>query len=100
LFLGMKGGNILAKNIGQNIGLDAIGFEAGSKEAGASNDVDQAALVLGKYLTPKLYISYGLGLLDALSTVKLRYLMTERWNLITESSAIASGGDISYSFEK
>ncbi|MFT6052453.1 MAG: translocation and assembly module TamB [Halioglobus sp.] len=100
LFLGMKGGNILAKNIGQNIGLDTIGFEAGSGEAGTSNDVNQAALVLGKYLTPKLYISYGLGLLDSLSTVKLRYLMTERWNLITESSAIASGGDISYSFEK
>lgn len=100
MVLGIRGGNFLTKNIGENIGLDAIGIETGTGEAGSSSDVNQAALVLGKYLTPKLYVSYGLGLLDSLSTVKVRYLMTDRWNLVTESSAIASGGDISYSFER
>jgi translocation and assembly module TamB len=100
MVLGIRGGNFLTRNIAENIGLDAIGIETGSGEAGSSSDVNQAALVLGKYLTPKLYISYGLGLLDSLSTVKLRYLMTERWSLVTESSVIDSGGDISYSFEK
>ncbi|MFK8018426.1 MAG: translocation/assembly module TamB domain-containing protein [Pseudomonadales bacterium] len=100
LALGVKGGNFLTKGIGDNLGLDSIGIETGSGEAGAASDVNQAALVIGKYITPKLYVSYGVGLLDSLSTVKLRYLMTKRWNLVTESSAVSSGGDVSYSFEK
>ena len=100
LALGVKGGNFLTKGIGDNLGLDSIGIETGSGEAGAASDVNQAALVIGKYITPKLYVSYGVGLLDSISTVKLRYLMTKRWNLVTESSAVSSGGDVSYSFEK
>lgn len=100
LALGVKGGNFLTKGIGDNLGLDSIGIQTGSGEAGAASDVNQAALVIGKYITPELYVSYGVGLLESISTVKLRYLMTKRWSLITESSAISSGGDISYSFEK
>ncbi len=100
LALGIRGGNSVAKGIGDTLGVDTFAIQTGSGEAGAASDVNQAALVIGKYLTPKLYVSYGVGLLDAVNTVKLRYLMTDRWNLETESSAISSGGDISYSFEK
>lgn len=99
LLLGVHGGDYLAKGLGKNLGLDTIGIETGSGEAGAASDVNQAALVVGKYLTPKLYISYGVGLLESISTVKLRYIVTEHWNLETESSAISSGGDVHYSFE-
>ncbi|MEM8498081.1 MAG: translocation/assembly module TamB domain-containing protein [Pseudomonadota bacterium] len=100
LALGIRGGNQFTKGIGDSLGVDTFGIQTGTGEAGAASDVNQAALVIGKYLTPKLYVSYGVGLLDAVNTVKLRYLMTDRWNLETESSAISSGGDVSYSFEK
>ncbi len=100
LALGVRGGNYLTKGLGEKLGVDSIGIETGSGEAGAASDVNQAALVIGKYLTPDLYISYGIGLLDSLSTVKLRYLITDQWNLVTESSAESSGGDLSYSFER
>lgn len=100
LALGIRGGNSFTKGIGDSLGVDTFAIQTGTGEAGAASDVNQAALVIGKYLTPKLYVSYGVGLLDAVNTVKLRYLMTERWNLETESSAISSGGDVSYSFEK
>lgn len=100
LIVGIQGGDYLAKGIGERLGLDNIGIETGSGEAGAASDVNQAALVVGKYLTPDLYISYGVGLLDSISTVKLRYTLSEHWNLITESSPIASGGDINYTFER
>lgn len=100
LLLGIQGGDYLAKGIGEKLGLDTIGIETGSGEAGAASDVNQAALVVGKYLTPRLYISYGVGLLESISTVKLRYQISDRWNLVTESSAIASGGDINFTIER
>lgn len=100
LLIGLHGGDYLAKGIGEKLGFDTVGVETGSGEAGAASDVNQAALVVGKYITPKLYVSYGVGLLEAISTVKLRYLFSDNWNLVSESSAIASGGDISYTFEK
>ena len=56
--------------------------------------------MVGKYLTPRLYISYGVGLLESISTVKLRYQVSDRWNIVTESSAIASGGDINFTIER
>lgn len=100
LALGIRGGNNFTRGIGDSLGVDTFGIQTGTGEAGAASDVNQAALVIGKYLTPKLYVSYGVGFLDAVNTVKLRYLMTDRWNLETESSAISSGGDVNYSFEK
>lgn len=84
----------------KKLGLDTIGIETGTGEAGAESDVNQAALVVGKYLTPRLYISYGVGLLESISTVKLRYRISDRWNFVTESSPIASGGDINYTIER
>ncbi|MFK7976042.1 MAG: translocation/assembly module TamB domain-containing protein [Halioglobus sp.] len=100
LLLGIQGGDYLAKSFGDKLGLDTVGIETGSGEAGAASDVNQAALVVGKYLTPKLYISYGVGLLESISTVKLRYQMSDRWNLVTESSPIASGGDVNFTIER
>lgn len=100
LMLGIQGGDYLAKGFGEKLGLDTVGIETGSGEAGAQSDVNQAALVVGKYLTPKLYISYGVGLLDSISTVKLRYQISDRWNVATESSPIASGGDINFTIER
>lgn len=100
LLLGIQGGDYLAKGFGEKLGLDTVGIETGSGEAGAASDVNQAALVVGKYLTPRLYISYGVGLLESISTVKLRYQISDRWNLVTESSAIASGGDVNFTIER
>src|SRR5690606_29238907 len=58
LAMGLKGGDFLAKNIGERAGFDQFGIETGSGEAGAPSDPSQAALVVGKYLSPKLYVSY------------------------------------------
>lgn len=100
LILGIRGGDYLARGIGEKLGVDTIGIETGTGEAGAASDVNQAALVVGKYLTPRLYVSYGVGLLDSISTVKLRYRISDRWNIETESSPVASGGDVHFSIER
>jgi translocation and assembly module TamB len=98
--LGIKGGNYLADRFGDNLGVDSIGFETGSGEAGAASDVNQAALVIGKYLSPDLFVSYGIGLFDSISTIKLDYSLSKNWSLSTESSTETSGGDVNYVIER
>ena len=95
LALGLKGGNFVSERINENLGLDAFGIEADSNEAAS-----QAAFVIGKYLTPSLYVSYGIGLFEPVNTLKLRYAISKRWRLVTESSSEASGGDLIYNIER
>jgi translocation and assembly module TamB len=95
--LGLKGGNALAQKIGGKLGLDQLTVESTSN--GSSSDASQASLVVGKYLTPKLYINYGIGLFDPVSTLRLQYAISSHWKLVTESSGTASGGDFIYTIE-
>jgi translocation and assembly module TamB len=95
LALGIKGGNYLTEQFGDQLGVDQIGIET---EPGQSNE--QAALVVGKYLSPELYVSYGIGLLEPVSTLKLSYALSSKWRLVTESSSVQSGGDLFYSIER
>jgi translocation and assembly module TamB len=91
LSLGLKGGNLLAKKIGNQLGLDEIGVES---EGG----LDTTQFVLGKYLSPKLYVSYAAGLLEAQNTFRVRY------DLFKGFSVRAQGGtdsavDVLYTIE-
>ncbi len=96
LAFGLRGGNFVADNIRDKIGLDEFTLESQETSTGS----EQAALVIGKYLTPELYISYGIGLFEPLSTVRMRYSLTERWHLETQSTGTESGGDIIYAIER
>jgi translocation and assembly module TamB len=98
--LSLKGGNYLMDRFGGGVGFDTLGFETGSGEAGAASDVSQAAFVIGKYLSPDLYVSYGVGLFEPVSTVRLEYTLGENWKVSTESSTFSSGGDIIYTIER
>lgn len=100
LALGLRGGNFLADRIGGSLGVDSVGIETGAGEAGAASDVNQAAFVIGKYLSPDLFVSYGIGLFDSVSTVRLEYTLSEHWKVSTESSTISSGGDVTYTIER
>ncbi|MGH8166797.1 MAG: translocation/assembly module TamB domain-containing protein, partial [Woeseiaceae bacterium] len=100
LALGVKGGNFLAENIGANLGVDEFGIESGSGEAGAASDPADAALVIGKYLSPKLYLSYGIGLFNPISVLTMEYEINRRLKLMTESSSESTGADLVYSFER
>ena len=54
--------------------------------------------MLGKYLSPRLYVSYGISLVDEINTLKLRYTIGDRW-VITAESGQESAGDIEYRIE-
>lgn len=88
--LAAQGGALLAGQLGRYVGLDEVGV-AQEAEAGTS-------LVLGKFLSPRLYISYGISLVDEINTFKLRYTIGDRWAISAEAGR-QSAADIEYRIE-
>lgn len=58
-----------------------------------------ASYTLGKYLTPDLYVSYGIGLFDAINTFNMRYRLTDKLAVEAESGS-GSSADLIYTIEK
>jgi translocation and assembly module TamB len=54
--------------------------------------------VIGKYLSPRLYVSYGISLVEEINTLKLRYTIGDRWTVSAESGA-EQAFDIEYRIE-
>ncbi len=86
-----QGGAILAQQLGQRIGIEDVGIE--------QNLANETSLVFGKYLSSRLYVSYGVSLAEAINTLKLRYSINDRWTLRTEAGKEASA-EIVYTVEK
>jgi|GEM_PF-6932463 len=95
LALGVRAGDFLTKRFGGGLGLDQVGIEV---PAGEGNET--AALVLGKFLTPDLYVSYGISLLQALSTLRIEYALSQNWRVVTESSAERNSADLFFVKER
>lgn len=91
--LGTAAGGLLAKNIGNRLGLDEVGI-ADSEMLGG------AALTVGQYLSPRLYLSYGVGLFEPGEVLTLRYKLTDELALKVEQAAERSRGGIEYRIEK
>ena len=92
LAIGLSGGDRIARMLGDELGLDEVRVE--SNEGG-----DQASLVVGRYLSPKLYITYGVGLIEPINTFGLRYQLSSKWQLKAESGE-AQGADLLYTIER
>jgi translocation and assembly module TamB len=90
--LGLKGGNLIAEQITGTFGLDQLSFESGETYRDAS-------MVVGKYLTPRLYIDYSVGLIDAVNRLRMHYQLSEHWSVQTEAGEEA-GGDLLFSIER
>jgi len=81
---------LLANQLGSKIGLST------SVESDLDND---PSLVVGRYITPRLYVGYGVGLLEAINTVKLRYTVGDHWTIKTEAGQVRSA-DLIFSIQK
>ncbi len=55
------------------------------------------AIVVGLYLSPRLYVSYGRSLFKSASTYKLRYYLGRGWRIETTVEGENSGADLLYS---
>ena len=86
----MQGGAILAQQIGGRFDI----------EAGVEQDMtNETSLVLGRYLSPRLYVSYGVGLVEAINTVKMRYTVGDHWTIKTEAGTQRSA-DLVFTIER
>ncbi|WP_258241204.1 translocation/assembly module TamB domain-containing protein [Pseudidiomarina homiensis] len=93
LMLGAKGTEAIGESLQDTFGIDEFGID---------NDPNtrETSFYIGKYLSPKLFVRYGVGLLESTNTFMVRYQLTERLLIETMASSQAQGGDIFYTFER
>ncbi len=85
-----QGGAMLAGQLGKYVGLDDVGL--------TQDDDTDTELVIGKYLSPRFYVSYGISLVEEINTLKLRYTIGDRWTISAESGD-ENATDIEYRIE-
>ncbi|WP_218814328.1 translocation/assembly module TamB domain-containing protein [Rickettsiella endosymbiont of Dermanyssus gallinae] len=58
------------------------------------------SLIIGKSFSPRLNVSYSLGLLDPISVLQINYLLNKNFSLQSTNSNFANGIDLLYKLEK
>lgn len=80
---------------------DELSEELGVDLSLESGDtLEETELVIGKYLTPDLYVSYGVGLFEAVNTFNLTYQINKWLTLDATSSGSDSSADLLYTIER
>ncbi len=87
------GGSLLASQLGARIGLD----DAGVMESRA---LGGSVLGIGKYLSPRLYVGYGVSLLGTGQVLTLKYLLRKGFDIEIESSTVENRASVNYRKEK
>ncbi|RCS31337.1 pathogenicity protein [Rhodanobacter denitrificans] len=92
--LGSAAGNLLARSVGAKLGIDDIGVSSNAALGGNS------AFTVGKYLSPRLYLSYGVGLFEPGEVITLRYRLSRRWNFEAQQATEFGRASLNYRIEK
>lgn len=87
------GVGLLAAQLGARIGLDEAGVST-------SRALGGEVLGVGKYLSPRLYVSYGVSLLGTGQVVMLKYLLKKGFDIQVESSTVENRASINWRKEK
>lgn len=87
-----RGQGGVANTIRSELGLDSLALNS-------QNDLTQSSLGLGKYLTPKIFMHYEIGLFEKASILSLDYILSERLKLEVESG-VSQSIDMTYTIEK
>ena len=98
---GLMGKQNIAAQIQQGLGLNELGVESETTTDELGNPLNQqTAFVVGKSLTPHLFVRYSISLLDQVNLVQVRYIFKKHWGIQGDSSSLGNGGDILYMFSK
>jgi translocation and assembly module TamB len=89
--LAVSGGGLLLGGIGTRLGLDEV-----SVSGSTSTDTE---VVLGKFISPKLFVSYGVSVAEAINTIKARYTLNSRWALKAEAG-LEQSADVEFKIER
>ena len=87
------GSNLLAQQLGSQLGLDTAGITE-SRALGGS------ALLVGKQVSPRLFVSYGISLIGTGQVLTLKYLLAHGLNVSLESGNVETAGALNWRKEK
>jgi translocation and assembly module TamB len=87
------GGNVLLSQLGARIGLD----DAGVSESRA---LGSEVIGAGKYLSPRLYVGYGVSLIGSGQVLTLRYLLRKGFDIEIESSTVENRASVNWRKER
>jgi translocation and assembly module TamB len=91
---GLMAASDLAENsVARDLGLDEMSFET-------ALGTNELSLVLGKYLTPRIYLRYMQGLGNGVQNLVLTYDWTRSIQVRAQTGTISSGIDVFYRFER
>ncbi|MEJ2620099.1 MAG: translocation/assembly module TamB domain-containing protein [Candidatus Thiodiazotropha sp.] len=87
-----SGASEIASELGRRFGLEEFRLDTGGS-------LEEASFVAGTYLSPRLYVQYINELSSAESKLRMRYDLTDRWQVEAETGR-TQAGDVFYTFEK
>ncbi len=90
--LGGLAGDRLAKSIGSRLGLEA--------GVSSSEALGGSAFTAGKYLSPRLFLSYGVGLFTPGQVITLRYTLNRFLQFEAENATTGNRASLNYRIEK
>ncbi len=86
------GGNLLGKQLGQRLGVDELGVSQSAALGGS-------AFTVGKYLSPRLYVSYGVALLGTGQVLSFKYIITRSLDVQIDSG-VENRASFNYRLER
>ncbi|WP_260294479.1 translocation/assembly module TamB domain-containing protein [Sedimenticola hydrogenitrophicus] len=89
---GLEKSQEILNRLAGGLGVDEVRFEEGET-------LEDTSLLLGKYLSPDLYVSYAVGLFDNRGALVTRYRLSERLRLEVQSGSSQSM-DLIYDVER
>jgi len=86
-------GGLIAKRIGARLGIDEAGVEENELIGGS-------ALTIGEYLSPRLYLSYGVGLFEPGEVIALRYKLSRDIGVKVQRGTEETRAGVEYRIER
>lgn len=83
------GGDLIASRLGGSLGLDSAGI-------GHSRALGGSVLGVGKQLSPRLYVGFGVSLLGTGQVLTLKYLLSRGFDVEIESSSLENRGSLNW----
>lgn len=90
----------LTEQIQRSFGLDELSVQNTPTLGTNANMTQNTSVVLGKALSPRLYVNYSIGIFTPINILKIRYLLSSKWTLETQSSSLSNGIDLFYTLER
>ena len=91
---------MIKSQLQHSLGLDELSVNTGKLYDPESKSVAQnTSLTLGKMLSPKLLLSYSVGIIDPINILNMTYKINNKWMLRSQTDLESSSIDLLYSIE-